>query len=375
MGFFTKVDYSRQLRQHSGTSVTFSGSSEFEQFLIVGSGITIGNHGCYGQQTLFSLDYSGETGQPYASGNLDVGGYIYSDGPFTSYKPYWTGTCSTCAKCSTGHTFIIGAYSATSGTCNIAMTTFSGVSANTVVLSVGQTPIAPLSGGSTNPGITASTVQVNREGLLGATGSYSDLSIDTSGNVVMGGSSSVRYKTNLNVIERGRYMELLKLNAYTFNYKTNGIKSFGLIAEEIDRLGLTELVMYDGDGKPDNIQYKLLSVSLLHLLQDLYAGGINTHKPTTERDNITKVVHGGEYTTNGEYIIVAKEYSVITLNSKTDTKIKIKSLAGVNIIPDKGLIDGRWENINLDGDSSVELVFVDELDYWVIVSSDGLKNS
>jgi len=209
---------------------------------------------------------------------------------------------------------------------------------------------------------------------MDATGSYSDLSIDTSGNFVMGGSSSARYKTNLNIIEKGRYMELLKLNTYTFNYKSNGISSFGLIAEEVDRLGLSELVMYDDDGKPDNVHYKLLSVSLLHLLQDLYSGGIN-NKATTERDNVTKVVNGGEYTSNGEYLIVSKEYSTITLNSKSDTKIKIKSLSGVDIVPDKGLIDGKWKTISLDGDSSVEFVFVDELGYWVIVSSDGLKDS
>ena len=371
MGFWTKVDYSRQLRQYSNTSVIFSGSSIFEENLAVGSGVTIGVRGSYGAPD----DYSELHGGVISTGNLDVGGYVYSDGPFCSYKPFWSGSCTSCAPCSTGHTFMVGSYSATSGTCNVAMTTFSGVSANTVVLSVGQTPMNPITGGTANPGISASTIQVNRDGLLDAVGSYSDLSIDTSGNVVMGGSSSARYKTNLNAIEKGRYMDLLKLNTYTFNYKANGIASFGLIAEEVDRLGLTELVMYDGDGKPDNVQYKLLSVSLLHLLQDLYADRTNTNKPTTERDNITKVVHGGEYTTNGEYLIVAKEYSTITLNSKTDTKIKVKSLAGINIIPDKGLIDGRWENIDLDGDSSVELVFVDELGYWVVVSSDGLKNS
>ena len=72
---------------------------------------------------------------------------------------------------------------------------------------------------------------------------------------------------------------------------------------------------------------------------------------------------------------MVNEHSVITLNSKTDTKIKIKSLSGVEIVPDQGLIDGRWESVNLDGNSSVELVFVYELGYWVIVSSDGLKNS
>jgi hypothetical protein len=369
MAFFTKVDYSRQLRQNLNTSVTFSGSSEFEQQLTVGSGVTVGSRGSYGAPDGYSQYHGGVA----ATGYLDVGGYIYSDGPFTSYKPFWSGSCSPCATCSTGHTFIVGPHDITSGSCNVAITSFSGVSANTVVLSVGQKPMPPLTGGTSNPGVSASTVQVNRDGLLDAIGSYSDLSIDTSGNIVMGGSSSARYKTNINVIERGRYMELLKLNTYTFNYKSNGISSFGLIAEELDGLGLSELVMYDGDGKPDNVHYKLLSVSLLHLLQDIYGGNIN--KQTTERDNITKVVNGGKYTTNGEYLIIAKEHSLITLNSKSDTKIKIKSLSGVEVVPDKGLIDGKWETISLDGDSSVELVFIDELGYWVVVSSDGLKDS
>ena len=34
-----------------------------------------------------------------------------------------------------------------------------------------------------------------------------------------------------------------------------------------------------------------------------------------------------------------------------------------------------WKNIELSSDSSVEFVFVSELGYWVIVSSDGIKNS
>jgi len=332
MAFYTKIDYGRQLKQDSDNTASFSGSSSIAQDL-----------------------YTGRN--------------------FLSYKQEWydVGDCD-CGECSSGYTLSVGHYSATSGSCCVTVTPFSGVSGNTVVLALGQKPMQPITGGTSNPGISASTIQVNRDGIMDATGSYSDLSIDTSGNFVMGGSSSARYKTNLNIIEKGRYMELLKLNTYTFNYKSNGISSFGLIAEEVDRLGLSELVMYDDDGKPDNVHYKLLSVSLLHLLQDLYSGGIN-NKATTERDNVTKVVNGGEYTSNGEYLIVSKEYSTITLNSKSDTKIKIKSLSGVDIVPDKGLIDGKWKTISLDGDSSVEFVFVDELGYWVIVSSDGLKDS
>ena len=331
MGFYTKVDYSRQLRQNPDTSVIFSGSSTLEQNL-------------------------------------------YVERCFKSHIEGWydDGTCS-CGACTTGYTFMVGPYSATSGSCNVTITPFSGVSGNSVVLAVGQVPMSPISGGTSNPGISASTIQVNRDGIMDATGSYSDLSIDISGNVVMGGSSSARYKTNLNIIDKGRYMDLLKLNTYTFNYKSNGIGSFGLIAEEVDRLGLNELVMYDNDGNPDNIHYKLLSVSLLHLLQDLY-GNSDIVNDFTERNDVTKVIVS-DYETNGEYLIVAKEYSTITLNSKNNTKIKIKSLAGIKIIPDKGFVDGKFESIDLSGDSSVELVFVDELGYWVIVSSDGLKDS
>ena len=134
--------------------------------------------------------------------------------------------------------------------------------------------------------------------------------------------------------------------------------------------------MYDDNGRPDNIHYKLLSVSLLQLIKDIrkdiYSGDIN--HISLEKDNITKVINY-DYTTNGEYLIVVTSDAKVSLNSKVDTKIKIKSLANTTITPDKGLIDDKWKNIELTTDSSVEFVFVSELDYWVIVSSDGIKDS
>ena len=42
MGFFTKVDYGRQLQQYSGNTVLFSGGTEMGQSLSVGSGLTVG---------------------------------------------------------------------------------------------------------------------------------------------------------------------------------------------------------------------------------------------------------------------------------------------------------------------------------------------
>ena len=114
---------------------------------------------------------------------------------------------------------------------------------------------------------------------------------------------------------------------------------------------------------------------LAHLLAQSSDGVAIDDPEITGRWIGDNVVIVGDYETNGEYLIVAKEPSTITLNSKNNTKVKIKSLADIKIVPDNGLIDGKWETINLDGDSSVELVFVDELDCWVIVSSDGLKDS
>ena len=340
MAFFTKVDYNRQLRQRSGDTVTFSGSTNMSQDLFVGSGITF-------------------------------------NGAMLGYTSFWEKLHPGVGlPCSTGQTFIVGSHSATSASCNVNITAFSGVSGTTAVLSIGQTPINPLSGGSVNPGMSASTLQIKRDGLLPAYGSFNDISIDTSGNIVMAQSSSRRYKTNLVEVESGRYLNLLKLTPYHFKYASNGIQGFGLIAEDLHTLGYSELVMYDGDGRPDNIHYKLLSVALIQLIKDvrkdIYGGEVNS--VTLEKDNITKVITS-DYTTNGEYLLVVTSNSNITLNSKVDTKIKIKSLSNVTITPDIGLIDDKWRNIELGSDSSVEFVYVSDLNYWVIVSSDGIKDS
>jgi hypothetical protein len=349
MAFFTKVDYGRQLKQFSANTVLFSGSTNMAQYLTVGSAVTIGQ----------SISGAGEF-------------YSYID-----INSSWQAAdgCITCSACSTGNTFVIGGYSATSANCNVTITTFSGVTGMTPVLSIGKVPSPPLSGGTTAPGLSASTLQINKLGLLPVAAVPLDLGLDNDGNVVRGPSSSKRYKTNLKTVPQNRYHKLLTLSAYFFNYRETGIPGFGMIAEDLDELGYRELVIYDNQGRPDNIDYKLLSVALLNLLQSIYKDSkvIYEESPIKEPDAITKVV-SENYTTNGEYLIVVTKSSKITLNSITDTKIKIKSLSKIEIIPDKGLIDSKWESISLDGDSCIELVFIKELSYWVIVSSDGLKD-
>lgn len=341
MSFYTKVSLSRQVKQISGTTADFSGSTNYRDNLSVYDA---------SDQTIFL------TTPPF---------------PFLIYGP-------------SAYTFNVGAYSHTSGTSyGVAITAFSAATGMTCALSIGQPPLPVSTGGTSTLGISASTLQIARGGLLpdGALGHSSvDLQIDEKGNVVRGTSSSLRYKYNFKEIEKDRYLPLLDLKQYFFNYKENGTPSFGLVAEEMDQLGLNELVVYDSKGRPDNIRYKLLSVSLLHLIRDLYKNGI---KISDEVDNKTKVINSDvigkipsrTYETDGEYLLVVTESCKIKLNSNKDTKVKVKSLTSVVIIPDKGLIDNKWESISLDGDSCIELVFVDGISSWVIVSSDGMKDS
>ena len=348
MGFFTKVDYGRQLKQHSGNSVLFSGATKMGQSLDVGSGFTAGQ----------SISGAGE---------------------FFSYTDYtWSAitTSIACSACSTGNTFVVGSFSSTSATCTVTVTSFSGITGMSPVLAIGKTPTYPLSGGSTTPGIKASSLQIHKLGLLPVAAVPMDLGLDNDGNVVRGPSSSRRYKTNLQAVPTNRYHKLLTLHPYFFNYKETGTSGFGLIAEDLDELGFNELVIYDGSGRPDNIDYKLLSVAILGLLRDLNLNSDSVYSESTakEPDSIVKVV-GEDYVTNGEYLIVTNKPCKLTLNSKKDTKVKIKSLSEVEIVSDMGKIDNKWDSITLDGDSCVELVFVSELSYWVITSSDGLKDS
>ena len=353
MGFYTKVDYSRQLKQSGDTVGVFSGSSTFEQTVDIGSACTVG---------------AGLTGC----------------GDFMAYKcKDWEELCGSCnyTASTTGYTFMVAPHSATSASSMVTITPFSAVTGYTPVVAIGKLPTPPLSGTnsslSTNPGISASTLQIGNLGLLldTVTSGNVDLQIDEDGNVVRGSSSSRRYKTNLRIIGTDRYRKLLDLNAYFFKYIETGADGFGLIAEELDSLGFKELVIYDGQGRPDNVQYKLLSVALLNLMKGLYKDGINLYsEPNTESDVKTKVITN-DYSTNGEHLLVVTNPCKITLNSQKDKKIKIKSLSTVLVLPDNGLIDMKWESLELDGDSCVEFSYVEELSSWVIVSSDGLKNS
>ncbi len=101
-------------------------------------------------------------------------------------------------------------------------------------------------------------------GLGSSTGTT--LVIDASGNVWKD-SSSRRYKENIEPLEINPE-ELLDLQPVAFNYKETGAKSFGYIAEDVDELGIHNLVVYDNEGRPDALKYDMISVYLVEAYKE-----------------------------------------------------------------------------------------------------------
>lgn len=96
------------------------------------------------------------------------------------------------------------------------------------------------------------------------------------GDVLKKSTSSLRYKVNVRD-EQFDHSALLRLRPVRFQdkrqYEKQGEEAreyVGLIAEEVDALGLKEFVFYDGEGRPDGVQYDRLVVGLLSLVKDLY---------------------------------------------------------------------------------------------------------
>lgn len=81
------------------------------------------------------------------------------------------------------------------------------------------------------------------------------------------------------------------------------------------------------------------------------------------------------YTVQGEACIVVRgiNNSTLTLNSKTSDHVVVKSMTKLLVMPDVGLIDEEFDEVELDRFACVEFRFV--RNNWYILSSDGLKQS
>jgi len=97
------------------------------------------------------------------------------------------------------------------------------------------------------------------------TGSSANVYIDPQG-MLWRSTSSLRYKYNVQPLEED-FSKILQLQPKSFTYKGSDMQGMGYIAEDLDAMGLKDLVGYDGEGRPDSVNYDKISVYLTEIVK------------------------------------------------------------------------------------------------------------
>jgi hypothetical protein len=104
------------------------------------------------------------------------------------------------------------------------------------------------------------------------TGGAANLVVDASG-ILYRSTSSLKYKENVQDAKHG-LAELLRLRPVTYTSKSESDGSIvfgGLIAEEVDAVGLSEFVQYAEDGSPDALAYSNMVSLCIKAIQEQQA--------------------------------------------------------------------------------------------------------
>lgn len=101
----------------------------------------------------------------------------------------------------------------------------------------------------------------NAPQISGAT----DMVIDAAGKVGKQ-SSSLRYKENVKPLEED-FAKVLSLKPVSFSYKGASTDEIGYLAEDVDAVGLSNLVQCDDEGLPDAVSYKHLGIYAIEMLK------------------------------------------------------------------------------------------------------------
>jgi hypothetical protein len=102
-----------------------------------------------------------------------------------------------------------------------------------------------------------------------AAGTITALGFDANGDL-KASSSSLRYKHDVQDYEKG-ISHLMQLRPVSFKFNGETRKNAGFIAEEVNQLGLDEVMLYDGENRPDGIIYTNMISLLTKSLQELKA--------------------------------------------------------------------------------------------------------
>ena len=80
-------------------------------------------------------------------------------------------------------------------------------------------------------------------------------------------SSSTKYKTNINDFTDD-YKKILKLSPSRYQYIDREEEEIGYLAENLDRMGLKTLVVYNALGEPESIKYDKIPIYLIPIIKE-----------------------------------------------------------------------------------------------------------
>lgn len=145
-------------------------------------------------------------------------------------------------------------------------------SSNRYISVTGANSAAPTLSTNSNAGLTIDigTGILTCAGVnSNTTGSAANVNVDGSG-LLKKATSSRRYKKNIRTYTKG-LADVLKLKPkfYKSKAKGDGDRDYaGLIAEDVDKLGLKEFVAYDNKGRPDQVYYQHMIALLVSAIQE-----------------------------------------------------------------------------------------------------------
>jgi hypothetical protein len=102
-----------------------------------------------------------------------------------------------------------------------------------------------------------------------AAGTITAIGYDSNGDL-KNSSSSLRYKYDINGYAKGLDV-VMQLRPVTFKFNGETRENAGFIAEEIDALGLTEVMLYDEEERPDGVLYANMVALLTKAMQEANA--------------------------------------------------------------------------------------------------------
>jgi hypothetical protein len=99
-----------------------------------------------------------------------------------------------------------------------------------------------------------------------AAGTITAIGYDANGDL-KNSSSSLRYKYDIEDYGKG-LAEVMQLRPVSFKFNGEERQNIGYIAEEVDALGLTEVMLYDEEQQPDGVLYANMVALLTKAIQE-----------------------------------------------------------------------------------------------------------